>query len=122
MLRHATPAEPPSSDWLLILGAAENDAEVLAAARDFVGTWSSLELSRLPLSCRPGRIAHTDDVSDYAYRLTCAHLAFTGSVTDWLLLERMMHFFAQAGTRIGELHAPARGSTSIIFQGQRTDA
>ncbi|MGE5616588.1 MAG: hypothetical protein ACM3X5_06705 [Bacillota bacterium] len=113
----------PPSDWLFVVGTAQSDIEVLAIARDFIATWSALEVSRLPPSCHPGRIACTDDVSEFAYRLTRAHLAFTGSITDWLLLERMMNFFVQAGTRIGELHALARGGTGILHFGSgRADA
>jgi hypothetical protein len=104
-----------TADWLYLLNTAESEMQVVGVARDFVATWSPLEISRLPASSRPGRLADEGDVSDLAYRLTRAHLTYTGSVTDWLLLERMMNFFVQANTRIGELHAAIHARQSAPF-------
>ena len=104
-----------AADWLYLLNTSESDTQAVAVARDFVATWSPLEISRLPASCRPGRLADANDVSDLAYRLTNAHLRYTGSVTDWLLLERMMNFFVQANARIGELHAAIHARQSAPF-------
>ena len=88
--------------WLARLSAATTEPEVLSIARDYVATWSALELSRLPEDAIPGRIHDPEHISDYAYRLTQAHL-FAGSLTDSLLLDRMMVFFTHASARLSQI-------------------
>src|SRR5258706_8402124 len=89
--------------WLSRLTAATTEHEVIAVVRDYVATWSALELSRLPKGAVPGRIHDPEHISEQAYELTQAHLAFAGSLTDGLLLDRMMTFFTHASARLSQI-------------------
>ena len=95
----------PLDIWLYTVNAAQSEKEVVAAARDYIATWTPLEISRLPADCRPERILDAESISDYAYRLSRAHLEFQGALTDRLLLERLMGFFGHAAARISSLTA-----------------
>jgi hypothetical protein len=99
----------PSSVWLLVLDAAQSEQEVLIATKDFLSTWTPLEVSRLPENCRPGRINDAEAIGDLAFHLAQQSLAFSGSLTDRLLLERLTAFFQHATSRIAQLrggHGP----------------
>jgi hypothetical protein len=90
--------------WLYAVDAAESERDIVTTARDFLATWSPVEIARLPEACRPGRITSGEDISEAAYRLSQASLEFDGSVDDRILLERMMGFFLHANARITGLH------------------
>ena len=95
----------PADIWLFTVNAAQSEKEVISAARDYLATWTPLEISRLPADCRPERILDAESISDYAYRLSRAHLEFHGALTDRLLLERLMSFFGHAAARISAIKA-----------------
>lgn len=102
----------PADIWLATVGAADSERHVVAAALDYLATWTPSEISRLPTECRPGRIKDGDDISDMAYKLSREHLSSFGPLDDRLLLERLMGFFVHAAARIAELRSHDRHPTT----------
>jgi len=94
------PHRRPSDIWLHVLDGAESEAQIVTAARDYLAMWTPHEMSRIPDSCRPGKIGGGEDISDLAFRLTKGHLVFTGGFNDRLLFERIMSFFVHANSRL----------------------
>jgi hypothetical protein len=105
----------PSDIWLFTLNAASSEKDVLAAVRDYLATWTPLEISRIPEDCRPGKIACAEDVGDFAFRLSQAHLSFNGPITDRLLLDRLMSFFVHANARVAQLRLEAHMLEEKLF-------
>jgi len=96
--------------WPNVLDGARNELDLVNVVREYVATWSPEELGRLPVSCRPGKITDGEDVSDFAFCITCAHLSFSGALADRLLLERLMGFFTHAAARLAALQATSSPS------------
>ena len=95
--------------WISALKAAQTERDLAFVVKDYLATWSPLELSRLPESCRPGRINGADDIVEIAYKLSTARIQYAaGDLTDALLLDRMMTFFMHAATRVSQIDAIAR--------------
>ena len=103
--------ERPAGQWPNVLDGARTEQDVVAIVREYMATWGPEELGRLPPACRPGKINDAEDISDLAFCLTSAHLAFSGSLADRLLLERLMGFFTHAGTRLAALQATSSSSS-----------
>ena len=101
------PHRRPSDIWLHVLDGADSEAQVVAAARDYLAMWTPHEMSRLPENCRPGKVSGTEDIADLAYRLTKGHLVFGGGFNDRLLFERIMSFFVHANSRLATLRMHA---------------
>jgi hypothetical protein len=96
--------------WPNVLDEARTEGDLVNIVREYVATWSPEELGRLPASCRPGKITDGEDVSDFAFCLTRAHLSFSGALADRLLLERLMGFFTHAASRLAALQATSSPS------------
>lgn len=94
-----------SDVWLHALNSADSERDILETARDFLASWTPTEISRLPESCRPGRMGGGEDINEFAYRLAQQHLDFSGDREDRLLLERMMAFFVHAASRLAQVGA-----------------
>jgi len=94
------PHRRPSDIWLHVLDDAQSEAQVVAATRDYLAMWTPHEMSRIPESCRPGKIGGAEDISDLAFRLTNGHLVFAGGFNDRPLFERITSFFVHANARL----------------------
>jgi hypothetical protein len=103
------PYRRPSDVWLHVLDGAQTEAEIVAAARDYLAMWTPHEISRIPEGCRPGKICGSDDISDLAFRLTNGHLDYNGGFNDRLLFERIMSFFVHANARLALLRGGPPG-------------
>ena len=99
------PHRRPSDIWLHVIDGANTEAQVVAAARDYLAMWTPHEMSRIPEGCRPGKVGGPEDISDLAYRLTSGHLDFAGGFNDRLLFERIMSFFVHANARLALLRS-----------------
>lgn len=93
----------PGAIWLYAISAAETEADVVIALRDFLATWTPSEISTLPVDCRPGRIANAEDINEMAYFLSTEHLSSQVELAHSATLERLMSFFTHATARIAEL-------------------
>ena len=89
--------------WIYALEDASSERAVIAVVKDFLATWSPAMLSRLPESCRPGKIACAEDVSDLAFKLSKTGLQLDADLPDRRLLGRMANFFAHASARLAKL-------------------
>jgi len=106
------PHRRPSDIWLHVIDGANSETEVVAAARDYLAMWTPHEMSRIPETCRPGKVGGPEDISDLAYRLTSGHLDFTGGFNDRLLFERIMSFFVHANARLAMLRSQSPTDTA----------
>jgi hypothetical protein len=95
----------PANNWLHVLDGASSEHDIVVATREFLATWTPEEIGRLPENCRPGKISDGEDIGEFAYRLSNAHLDFRGSPGDRQLLERLMGFFVHAAARFATVGA-----------------
>lgn len=106
----ALPTATLPQRWLGRLTAASTDRDVVAIAREYLATWGPEELARLPMEALPGRMQDPEHIGEYAFRLTQAHLSFSGTLAESLPLDRMMAFITYASSRLAQLSAgPAKG-------------
>jgi hypothetical protein len=95
----------PANVWILAVDAADDEAKVVTATREYLATWTPQDIGALPPEARPGRITSAEDLGDMAYRLSQAHLHFDGDAEHRETLERMMGFFIHAASRAAQLSA-----------------
>ena len=100
----------PAGRWPNMLDSARTEHDLVTIVREYIATWTPEELGRLPASCRPGKVNDAEDVSELAFGLASAHIAFSGELPDRLLLERLMSFFTHAATRLAALQATSSPS------------
>lgn len=91
------------------LDAADTLTAVIWVVKDFVASWTPIELAALPIDCRPGRMGDADDVTFLAYRLVREQLQAQGEQRE---LHAMAHFFSLASTRLTVLLAQPQGMTA----------
>jgi len=99
------PYRRPPNIWLHVLDGAVSEHDIVTAAREFLATWTPEEIVRLPENCRPAKINDGEDIGEFAFRLSNAHLDFGGSLEDRQLLERLMSFFVHAAARYATVGA-----------------
>jgi hypothetical protein len=105
---HPSAAPRPADLCVHVIEAAEREHDVVLAVREYLAMWGPEDLARLPAACRPGKINDAEDITDLAYRLSRAHLEFSGPTTDRILLERLMSFMSHAGTQVSRICARAQ--------------
>ena len=93
----------PADLWAHVIESSVTEHDVVLAVREYLAQWSPEELARLPAGTRPGKITDGEDITDLAYRLSRAHLDFTGSPADIRQLERMMSFMGHAGAQVSRI-------------------
>ena len=91
--------------WFCAVDAAADEKELLAAVRDYLATWSPLELSLIPEDCRPGRVGGMEEIGELAYKLGKARVGLQGTATDRMVFERLHAFFMQANIQASRLLA-----------------
>ena len=79
--------------WLSRVANADNEGHVIRIAREFIESWSSLDISRLPTNCRPRSLVTPRDVSGYPQKLSME------ICEDGAPLQRMVVFFKEATDR-----------------------
>jgi hypothetical protein len=91
--------------WEGRVNAADSAAEVIAIARDFMASLDRLEITQLPVACRPRKLATANDVTSYAFDL----LAYETTTNDGTakLIFRLATFFASASNRLARFHGPS---------------
>jgi hypothetical protein len=86
-------------DWRRRLVGAVTEHEIVNLTREFVATWMPEDISRLPASCRPGRIRDGEDISQWAYELARAHTSLRYDEYEDGLIVRMLAFMSEAAMR-----------------------
>jgi hypothetical protein len=95
---------PGAFTWQSRLDAAQSEADVVAAARDFLALFDPFELNALPKPCRPpGKIVDADDVAAYAFELVLHECDHDAREAD--LVHKLARFFAHAATRLSQVNA-----------------
>lgn len=92
-----------SDKWQKIIASAARKSDVVAAARDFLSTWTPEQIAALPAECRPGEMNEPHDVADYAFTLVSKQCADEDQPPA---LNAMASFFAAASIRLSEISAP----------------
>jgi len=95
----------PADLWAHVIESSATEHDVVLAVREYLAQWSPEELARLPAGTRPGKITDGEDITDLAYRLSRAHLDFSGPPADTRQLERMMSFMGYAGAQVSRICA-----------------
>jgi hypothetical protein len=101
--REKTSQHMASTTWQHRLDAAETEAELVNAARDFLATFSPMDLYKLPAACQPPpRIIDGSDISGYAFDLVRHECEETEGAGD--LVRRLARFFSHASVRLASVH------------------
>ena len=96
---------PSMPDWRRHLVGAVNEHDIVNLTREFVAMWTPEDISRLPASCRPGRIRDGEDISQWAYELARAHTSLRYDEDEDALIVRMLAFMSEAAMRTAEVKA-----------------
>lgn len=91
------------ADWRDRLRTAVTVGDVSGLCRAFVSEWNPHRLAGLPPSCAPPlRLEHSDDIAEYALRLSVARRKDDNPSSD---LAEMAMFFEEAASRLATLLA-----------------
>lgn len=85
------------------LSRARTVDEVVKVTCDYLSTWSSDELERLPDTCRPGWVQGPQDIEAWADRLMAAAAKAVLFLDDERKLDRLTSHFLIASVRIRQL-------------------
>jgi hypothetical protein len=102
-------SQPPSINWEDRIDGACSEAEVLAAAREFIASFDPYEIESLPKECRPQKMFDAADVAFYASELVQHRCDEKKQVAD--LVHKLADFFAYATvhlSQIAERRAPGQ--------------
>jgi hypothetical protein len=95
------PFSPPSINWQGRLDGAASEAEVVAAAREFIASFDPYEIDTLPEACRPGKLFTADDVTEYAFVLISHRCAESPEAAA--LVHKLADFFGHATVRLSRI-------------------
>ena len=96
-----TVSQTATFTWSDLLAAAATTGAVIGVVRDFIATWTPMEINALPASCKPpAKFSQPEDVVLYTYALV-----------EWQLkapredpgVFRMVTFFSEATRQITHL-------------------
>ncbi|HET7728973.1 MAG TPA: hypothetical protein VFK48_02965 [Usitatibacter sp.] len=85
------------------LSKAQSIDEIVQVTCDYLASWSSEELGRLPDSCRPGWVKGPEDIERWADRLTDESGKAVLFLDDERKLDRLTSHFLIASVRIRQL-------------------
>ena len=84
--------------WFSRVSAASSVKDVLDIVRDFLASWTPLDIARLPAGARPqGRFVDTEDVASYALRVKLQQFS------DGPGVDRMAAFFGCAAEQLSKI-------------------
>ncbi len=92
-----------SEKWQNTITSAKTTTEVVAAAKEFLSSWTPEQIAALPADCRPSEMNDPDDVSGYAFTLVQKQCAGENRSPA---LNAMATFFTAASIRLSEIVAP----------------
>ena len=92
---------PTPTDWPALLHTAFTEAEVVDVARDFMAAIWPYEIARMPHVCRPPRIKHANDITEFAFALARHHCG-DGEGAEHTV-QKMRVFFAEATHRLSQI-------------------
>lgn len=89
--------------WLKEIAKAQTEADVVAAARDYVSLFSPRELEPLPEDCRRIRIDAEADVSRWRKKLAEEYPRVRQKVPETGRLGDLVNYLSRASERLEEL-------------------
>lgn len=93
----------PIAAWQARLGEARSEHDVVDVARDYLRSWPSPQVNRIPQDFQPGFIADAVDIKESAVRLARAYRSYDVPPRDMPILLTMMAFFNLATARLLEV-------------------
>ncbi len=100
---HPANEEHPTWSWQDRLDSAASEADVVAAAREFLAQFNPQEIYSLPPPCRPEKLVDASDVTSYAFVLVRHGSCLEAQPAA--LLQKIAAFFSNASTRLSEIMA-----------------
>ena len=104
--------------WHRDLENSRTAGEVLRTARDFLATFSSQDLARLPEGACPRQLADEEDIRDWSRRLTDEYWRQRALGGELATTQEMWSFFLRASIQLARIDAARRerayGSRSSI--------
>jgi hypothetical protein len=89
--------------WHDRIYCARSGEEVVRAARDFLASFSPLELNELPAICRPPPKLQEEDIPTYAYELVRFECTEENETAD--RVHKLAQFFSQAAAQLAHVRA-----------------
>jgi hypothetical protein len=89
--------------WFQQLDRATSPAEVVAVARDYLATWTPVEIGRLPRACRPGRMRVAEDIEEMHACAVDAYRTTRASGDELTALQLLTSFLVRASLRLAKL-------------------
>ena len=85
------------------LSRASTVDEIVAVTRDYLASWSPVDLERLPDNCRPAWVRTPDDIEQWADRLAAESARAMLVLEDERRLDRLTSHFLIASVRLRQL-------------------
>ena len=92
--------------WYRLLDNARNSLEVVAVAREYLATWTPVEIARLPIDVRPKKLRDERDIEDLHSALVEEYRDTAAQGLSLDALQRLTTFMVRAAIRISELSEP----------------
>ncbi len=89
--------------WFAQIDRAKSIPEVIGVVRDFLATWTPVELALLPEKCRPSRVRDQVDVENLHSLLVEEYRASRASGEALDMLQKLTSFALRASIRLAEL-------------------
>ena len=93
------PSVPLSPEWYQRIATASNPRDLVMVVRNFLDSWSPVDLAKLPPGARPGRVVDAEDIAAMAYELARERLRGDLPPDIDRLATRMHTFFSHAAAR-----------------------
>ena len=95
--------------WHQMVDTAQNPAEVLDIARDYMSSLTGDDLASVPDDCRPGELRDPSDIDFWNLRLAEELRSIWGTGRDGHMVTELSQFFLHASVRLSRLGDPPAG-------------
>lgn len=92
----------PALSWQGRLDLADNEAEVVEVARDYLASLDPFEIDAMPEHCKPRKLFVAADIASYGFDLARCHCAQPDAAG---VVHRTAAFFLHANSRLAAILA-----------------
>jgi hypothetical protein len=89
--------------WREELAAAATEKDVINVVRDYVALLTSDDVAAMPGGSRPGLIATTEQIAEWAVKLVREQLALVAASEGVEVMRDMCEFFAAAAGKVTQI-------------------